>query len=67
MLSYDKLIEQSDKMMSDLPKLIMTNNQSNIIQPGITAEVTKSTKDDIIKLIKRTLKGELIFAIFFQV
>ncbi len=57
--SYDKLMEQSAKMMSDLPKLPMAGNQTKISQQQkkleIDAKVTQSIKDDIIKLMRKEL------------
>mgnify|MGYP006439470243 CR=1 FL=1 len=58
-LSYDKLMEQSDKMMSDLPKLMMTGKQEKIkIQQEeleINGRVTQSIKNEIIKLMRKEL------------
>jgi len=58
-LSYDKLMAQSDKMMSDLPKLMMVGNQSKINQQQkeleLSGKVTQSIKDDIIKLMRKEL------------
>lgn len=58
-LSYDKLMEQSDKMMSDLPKLMMTGNQGKIKlqqeELEINGKVTQSIKNEIIKLMRKEL------------
>ncbi|WCM41645.1 hypothetical protein MG290_11910 [Flavobacterium sp. CBA20B-1] len=58
-LSYDKLMEQSDKMMSDLPKLMLTGNQVRIElqqkELELKGKVTQSIKDDIIKLMRKEL------------
>lgn len=58
-LSYDNLMKQSDKMMSDLPKLMMVGNQTEINQQQkkleIKGKVTQSIKDDIIKLMRKEL------------
>ncbi|MGS2727936.1 hypothetical protein ACU8DI_15125 [Psychroserpens sp. BH13MA-6] len=58
-LSYDKLMEQSDKMMSDLPKLMMIGNQTKINEQQkeleISGKVIQSIKDDIIKLMRKEL------------
>ncbi len=58
-LSYDRLMEQSDKMMSDLPKLMMTGNQSKINlqqqELEIKGKVTLNIKNDIIQLMRKEL------------
>lgn len=58
-LSYDKLMEQSDKMMSDLPQLMLTGNQAKINfqqqELEIKGKVTKSINADIIKLMRKEL------------
>ncbi len=58
-MSYDKLMNESDKMMSDLPKLIMGGNETKISQHQKdlekSAKVTENIKDDIIKLMRKEL------------
>ena len=58
-LSYDKLMEQSNKMMSDLPELMLTGNQEKIkIQQNeleLKGKVTQKINEEIIKLMRKEL------------
>lgn len=58
-LAYDKSTETSNKMMRDLPALMMANNQEQIQQGQkdieISAMVINSIKDDIIALMRTEL------------
>jgi len=58
-LSYNKLMVQSDKIMSDLPKLMLTGNQAKIKlqqeELELKGKVTQNIKDDIIKLMRKEL------------
>lgn len=58
-LSYDKLFEKSNKMMTALPELITENNQEKIneLQTDIelSSKVSKSINDDIIKIMRKEL------------
>lgn len=58
-LSYDKLMEQSDKMMSDLPQLMLTGNDARIKEQQkeleISGMVTQSIKNEIIELMRKEL------------
>jgi len=58
-LSYDQLMKQSDKMMSDLPQLMLTGNQTKINSQQqeleLKGKVTKSINADIIKLMRKEL------------
>ncbi|WP_338731426.1 hypothetical protein [Mangrovimonas cancribranchiae] len=58
-LSYDKLMEQSNKMMSDLPQLMLTGNDARIKEQQkeleISGKVTQSIKNEIIELMRKEL------------
>jgi len=58
-LTYDKMMEKSNRMMSTLPQQVMTNDQDgmkkNQKELEISAMVIKSLKDDIIKLMRKEL------------
>lgn len=58
-LAYDKSMEQATKMMNDLPKQIMSNDQygmkKNQNEIEISALVIKEIKDEIIELMRKEL------------
>jgi hypothetical protein len=58
-ISYDEIMEQSNQIMSDLPKLMLVNNQEKMNQQQenlqVSAMVTKGIKDDIIDLMRKEL------------
>jgi len=57
--SYDEIMEQSNQIMSDLPKHMLVNNQEKMNQQQenlqVSAMVTKGIKDDIIDLMRKEL------------
>tara|TARA_B100001146_G_scaffold217200_1_gene221528 strand:+ start:496 stop:1188 length:693 start_codon:yes stop_codon:yes gene_type:complete len=58
-LSYDQLMEQSNKMMSNLPELMLKGNQEKIkIQQNeleLKGKVTQKINEEIIKLMRKEL------------
>ena len=58
-LAYDKNMEQAIKMMNDLPKQMMSNDQYGMIKSQreieISALVIKEIKDEIIELMRKEL------------
>lgn len=59
-LAYDKSMEKSHKVMSDLPAQMMVDDQEGIKRNQkeieVSALVIQSIKDDIIKLMRKELK-----------
>ncbi len=57
--AYDKLMEQSDKIMSDLPKLMLSGNENKIKEEQkkleIKGRVIKTIKKNIIELMRKEL------------
>lgn len=57
--SYDNLMDHSNKMMSDLPRLMLIGNEAKIKlqqqELEIKGKVTQSIKNDIIKLMRKEL------------
>ena len=58
-LAYDKSMEKSNKMMSDLPRQMMINDQEGMKRSQQEIEVSglviQGIKDDIIKLMRKEL------------
>jgi hypothetical protein len=58
-LAYDKNMEQAIKMMNDLPKQMMSNDQYGMKKSQreieISALVIKEIKDEIIELMRKEL------------
>ncbi len=58
-LAYDKNMENANKMMSDLPKLMLLDDQNKINENQTEIEVSglviQSIKDDIIELMREEL------------
>jgi hypothetical protein len=58
-LAYDRNMEKSNKMMSDLPRQMMMNDQEgmkrNQREIEVSGLVIQGIKDDIIKLMRKEL------------